>query len=69
MGKFWLFKKHYNKRYFSTSVKAKKMQKNDHFEWLLTGPSKGYLTGPSLGTKNKANLDQLITIKIVRAII
>ena len=45
----------------SAHFKAKK--ENDHFWWLLSGPSKGYyLVQVKLGVQNKANLDQITTI-------
>ena len=50
-------KKHYKNRYFSTS------RQKWPFLRLLSGPSKGLLSGPSWGSK-KINLDQIITINI-----
>ena len=37
----FIFKKHCKNRYFSTFFKSTKLQKN-HFEGLLSGPSRGY---------------------------
>ena len=54
--------KHYKNRYFSTFSKAKK--KNDHFEGLLSGPSKGYYLGQVCCNIKMANLAQIITLQI-----
>ena len=56
-----MFKKHYKNRYFSTFSKA---TKNDHFEGLLSGPSKGYYLGQACCNIKMANLAQIITLQI-----
>ena len=58
-----LDKKHYKKRYFSTFSKTKR-KKNDHFEGLLSGPSKGYYLGQVCYNIKMANLAQIITLQI-----
>ena len=64
LAKFWLmFEKHYKNRYFSTFSKAK-AKKNDHFEGLLSGPSKGYYLGQVCCNIKMANLAQIITLQI-----
>ena len=64
LAKFELmFEKHCKNRYFSTFPKAKQRQ-NDHFEGLLSGPSKGYYLGQVCCNIQMANLAQIITLQM-----
>ena len=64
LGQIWLmFTKTLLNRYFSTFLKAKNM-KNDHFEGLLSGPSKGYYLGQVCCNIKMANMAQIISLQI-----
>ena len=64
LAKFWLmFKKHY-KIGISAHFQKQKKEKNDHFEGLLSGPSKGYYLGQVCCNIKMANLAQIITLQI-----
>ena len=66
-AKFWfMFKKHYKNRYFSTFLKAKDWKKM-HFEVLLSGPSRCYYLGQVDCILKMTNLAQIITPQILRA--
>ena len=65
LANVWLmFKKHYKIGISAHSRKQKKGKKNDHFEGLLSGPSKGYYLGQVCCNIKMANLAQIITLQI-----
>ena len=63
-GKFWLmFNKHY-KQIFQHIFESKNVQKKTTFLMVTIWSKVGLLSGQSWGSKQNANLDQIITIKI-----
>ena len=55
--------KHYKIGILAHFQKQKK-EKNDHFQGLLSGPSKGYYLGQVCSNMKMANLAQIITLQI-----